>query len=240
VSLEVALAELATLPRILVGSDFDGTLSELVDRPADARPLPGVERVLRRLLGSPGVTLVVVSGRRLDFLEAQLGGIESLVLIGEHGAAHRGAALDRPARFDEVRDGLESLAAEYDGAWVEVKHTAFALHTRALTGDVEIELFRRAEDLLDDLAPGTHHRGRRVLDVRLADATKGQAIEALRERTDAVFFAGDDTTDESVFESARPGDVMVKVGSGETAASHRVRGPAELVEVLETLAELRT
>jgi trehalose 6-phosphate phosphatase len=35
-----ALDAVAATPRLLVASDFDGTLSPLVDRPADARPLP--------------------------------------------------------------------------------------------------------------------------------------------------------------------------------------------------------
>ena len=35
------------------------------------------------------------------------------------------------------------------------------------------------------------------------------------------------------------GDLGIKVGAGETAASHRVASPADVVEVLSVLAQLR-
>ena len=81
-----------------------------------------------------------------------------------------------------------------------------------------------------------------MLDLAVLKVTKGSAIEALRRRlgADALFFAGDDVTDETVFATLRPADVGVKVGEGRTAASHRVAGPQDLSEALHTLLAARS
>ncbi len=53
--------------RSLIMLDFDGTISEIVDDPARARPLPGAPELLRRLVESFGL-VAIVSGRSISFL----------------------------------------------------------------------------------------------------------------------------------------------------------------------------
>src|SRR5437660_1052138 len=53
-------------------TDFDGTLADIVDEPAAARPRDGVVPVLRRLAARYG-RVWVVSGRPVSFLLAHLG-----------------------------------------------------------------------------------------------------------------------------------------------------------------------
>ncbi|HEY7600339.1 MAG TPA: trehalose-phosphatase, partial [Candidatus Limnocylindrales bacterium] len=48
---------------LLVVSDFDGTLSNIVMDPWAAEVLPLGRRALRRLAGKPGVHVAVLSGR---------------------------------------------------------------------------------------------------------------------------------------------------------------------------------
>ena len=54
-------------------SDFDGTLAEIVDDPAQARPLHGIPGVLDRLSRRYG-RVGVISGRPVAFLRSVLGG----------------------------------------------------------------------------------------------------------------------------------------------------------------------
>jgi trehalose 6-phosphate phosphatase len=80
--------------------------------------------------------------------------------------------------------------------------------------------------------------GKAVLDLAVTDMSKGVALDRMRGDA-AVFFAGDDVTDETAFARLRPGDVGVKVGEGETAAPYRVADPAALADLLGELLAAR-
>ncbi len=54
-----------------------------------------------------------------------------------------------------------------------------------------------------------------------------------------MLFAGDDVTDEDALRSLGAGDLGVRIGGGETAATLRVDDIAAFVTVLEQIARLR-
>ena len=56
---------------------------------------------------------------------------------------------------------------------------------------------------------------------------------------DATVYLGDDVTDEHAFAVLGEGDLGIKVGAGETAASARVDDATAVPEILATLASLR-
>ena len=63
-----ALDAAATTPRLLLVSDFDGTLAPIVNDPADARALPVAADALIALAAVPATTVALVSGRALAVL----------------------------------------------------------------------------------------------------------------------------------------------------------------------------
>ena len=78
---------LAALPRLLVTSDFDGTLAPIVSNPADARMLPDAADALTALADAarrPNVALI--SGRALGVLRTLSGMPATVHLVGSHGA----------------------------------------------------------------------------------------------------------------------------------------------------------
>src|SRR5262245_62719082 len=77
-------------------SDFDGTLAEIVDEPADARPLDGVPALLDALADRYAV-VAVLSGRPVSFLTRWLP--SSVVLSGLYGleVVRDGVAVDNPS-----------------------------------------------------------------------------------------------------------------------------------------------
>ena len=83
-------------------------------------------------------------------------------------------------------------------------------------------------------------RGRAVVEVRYAWATKAEAYAAIDAQTPdpgIVVAVGDDETDEELFERLAPDDWTIKVGRGPTAARWSVDGPDEVLAALDAIAD---
>ena len=238
----IDLAGLAAAPELLVALDFDGTLAPIVAVPADARALPAALDAIHGLAALPGTTVVLVSGRALADLATVSGLGPPVRLIGSHGLEPD----DDPAPLDDAqRERLDRLNAEVDalvdgkpGVRAERKPAGVAVHVREAAPDVGT----RVLDALREgpaAAPGiVSTPGKEVLDLAVTEINKGIALDRMRGEA-AVFFAGDDVTDESAFTRLRPGDVGVKVGDGDTAAANRVADPAALADLLGRLLAAR-
>lgn len=251
---------------VLVASDFDGVLAPLLDDPSASAPTAAAAAALERLAALPpaDVRLALVSGRDLATLAQLSGAPVGTSLVGSHGAeqGHVVAASadaetsgvegtssverhpfaltpDERATLDGVRAGLEAVAAEAEGAWVEDKPSAAVLHTRR----TEPGAAERAGDAARDVGAryGAHTMtGKDVVEIAVLDTSKGLALTRLRDELGAaaVLYMGDDVTDERAFEVLAPTDVTVKVGAGETAARFRVASVDEAAQVLATVADL--
>ena len=241
-------ALLAVAAQTVVGLDFDGTLSPIVDDPARAFVHPDGPRVLTELAGRVGA-VVVVTGRparqvvelgRLDAVADGLAPGARLAVLGQYGN-ERWDAHTREFRSPEPPPGLEAFRAELpallDGAgaadaFVEEKGLAVAVHTRRLADPRQA--FVRLEEVLADAAERhglTLEPGRQVLEVRAGEVNKGIALgDALDEHhAGGVLFAGDDLGDLEAFEAVRrrrDGDglpaLLVCSGSEEQEALTRL------------------
>jgi trehalose 6-phosphate phosphatase len=245
-----ALRELARQRRLLVALDFDGTLAPEVDSPEQARALPEAREAVLRLLKLPQTRVALVSGRSLRSLEQVADLPDETLLVGSHGIEIR---LDDPddtvslntqelEQVDVLHEVLSEVADAVDQVWLEVKPAGFALHTRLATAHNSrvAHLVARSETSaeIDGL---TVREGKNVLEFSVRSTTKGEAVEHLRRYTaaDAVFYAGDDVTDEDAFAALLPHDLGVKSGDGPTEAAFRVAGPEQIAAVLSALATFR-
>lgn len=245
-----ALRDLATTGRLLVALDFDGTLAPEVDDPEQARALPGAQAAVLRLAGLSNTRVALVSGRALASLTAVSDVPDSVLLVGSHGIELR---LDNPddsvtldtAEFQRVEvlgEVLGEVANSFEKVWVEPKPAGFALHTRlASERDSRIANLVARSETASELGDLTIRSGKNVLEFSVRSTTKGEAVHRLRAYTDAtaVFYAGDDVTDEDAFATLGAHDVGLKSGSGSTRAGFRVTGPAEVARVISLLADLR-
>jgi trehalose 6-phosphate phosphatase len=238
--LDAALAGLAGRRPLLVASDYDGVLARLRDEPSEAVPEPGVAGVLARLAGVPGVTVAVVSGRGVDDLRTTSGLTGPFRWIGSHGAEFDGPLSDElAARRDALADRLRPLVTGIPGARLEVKPAAVAVHVRQVADRAAAaHLLAQADALADPSL--TKKPGKEVLELAVTDADKGSALRRLRTEIGAAaaLYLGDDVTDEDAFRALDPGDLGVKIGTGDTAAGVRVPDPAAAIALLERLADL--
>ncbi|WP_370892026.1 trehalose-phosphatase [Janibacter sp. GXQ6167] len=240
-----ALERAANAERLLVASDFDGTLAPFVHDPMAARALPGTLDDLIALAGMEDTHAAIVSGRDLETLKelTNFGG-DFVTLIGSHGGessrSEAAATVDHELLAALVAEVEAQVAEEAPEVRLEYKPSAIVLHTRGLAGP-EVSA---AEAIAERAAtrPGVLLlTGKNVLELTVAAADKGSAIRALADdlEVDTLVFFGDDVTDEHGFEVLREGDIGVKVGEGETAAAYRVARCDDVATALRTLRDLR-
>lgn len=242
VDLQDALNRAAQAPRLLITSDFDGTLAPIVNNPADARPLREGAEALVALAQRPDTSTALISGRALEVLRDLSGMPAAVHMVGSHGAefdsgfAH---PIDR-ALLDRIAAELTTIAAARPGVTVEVKPASVALHVRnAEPADAEAASAQALQSARAWDAQLT--KGKAVLEFAVITTDKGEAIDILRDehRASAVIYFGDDVTDEKAFRRLRDGDVGVKVGPGETLARYRVDEPEDVVAALKYLLDAR-
>jgi trehalose 6-phosphate phosphatase len=259
--LEAGLRRVALADRLLVASDFDGTLAPIVDRPDAVEPDLEALAALRRLAELDDTLVAVVSGRSRAVLEQHLGqgrAVRSgpgMILVGSHGAeldpewSEGDGAAGRPPKTRDPADDralhvagerLDALADEYPGAIVERKPTAVAFHFRQVEESRRDEAARRAAALADG-GPLRVQAGHLVVELVAGDVNKGDAIDALRRTTGvtATVFVGDDRTDEHAFARLGPGDLAVKIGPGSTCAPVRISTQREVAPLYRRLYGLR-
>ncbi len=242
-----SLAALRAEPgRTAILLDFDGSLSEIVERPELARPVDGARDILAALAETHAL-VAVVSGRPTADL-TQLLGVPSVRLAG-----HYGRLVDQaPASVSaEARERVAAVAGGLDGVWVDDKGESLAVHFRLAAHP---EAAREA--LIAPLGVIGRDEGLELIEgkmvlelVRKGAPRKGEAVARLVREADALaaMFAGDDLADLEAFEALdRLGDqgiavVKVAVRGPETpavllqAADVTVDGPAGLVELLRRL-----
>ena len=220
--------------------DYDGTLRGFEKDPQAAKPDAELLALLRDLAACPGCEVTIISGRTPADLDRFFGG-ESFGLIAEHGASRKLPGSDHWEGLDET----------VDYAWKDEVRRVFRLYEETVPGSVVEEKrtslvwhFRGAEDgfgawkanqLTEELgamvsdAPVQVRHGRKIVEVVSSRINKGEAVrqDLLDKNYRLVVCAGDDRTDESMFElDGNERRLSIKVGEGTTRASYQVADPA--------------
>jgi len=226
---------------VLLVTDFDGTLAEVVSNPADAHLNPESEAALRRLTRVLRHVAVLSSRSRAD-LETRVP-INGIELIGDSGLGD--PTSDERRRMDMFNVEAGRVLAEVPGVWLETKPAGTAIHHRHARMH-PAEILRRIGAAVRET--GLHvHVGRRVIEVMPRERPKGDALAGLivRVQPGGVICIGDDENDRPMFDYvgalARP-HLTVGVASDEARADLFadcdlvVSGPEEVGELLGDLA----
>lgn len=245
--LKQALSDFAKHPHILIALDFDGTLAPLVDDPTHSRMIPEARKALEALDVIPGVTIALVTGRAIESITVVGEPLPNWYLVGSHGiefvAPSDRATYSTPRLVpDELIHGFEQIVGQHPGSRIEVKPFGVALHTRGVPEPIATSAEAAAHSFCEGWGEAIVVRlGHGIVECTVKDATKGDGIALVRAAVapDAVFFAGDDFTDEDGFAVMRDSDVAVRVGGGDTIAPYRLDDAYSVAEALWFVHELR-
>jgi trehalose 6-phosphate phosphatase len=232
-------AALRPARRILIATDFDGTLCPIADSPAEVRLGAAMTGILGRLTGCDRIVLAVISGRSLADISSRLP--VKTTISGNHGLEIRAPGLEfqhpeagafRP-EIAAACDALRAALRIWPGAWVEDKGLSATAHYRQVAQRHHRCLLQVARRCLRPLGSRLALRaGNRALEVRPKVAwDKGAALNHIRRSAgpfQACICMGDDRTDENMFH-ANPDGVNIRIGRVQpSAASYHLSDPAEV------------
>lgn len=205
---------------LVVGLDFDGTLSPIVDDPRAAHIHPDAPPVLIEL-AQHCRALAVITGRPARQVLA-LGGLDEvgdaigeagreLFVYGQYGN-ERWSSQNRRVVSPPPPAGLAGFLADLSRIvrrtglepWIEEKGLAVAVHTRSLPDPAAA--YEKLLPVLTEAAEAHDLQvepGRFVIEVRAPGMDKGQALDRLVDEVGAkaIVFAGDDLGDLEAFEA---------------------------------------
>jgi trehalose 6-phosphate synthase/phosphatase len=235
--------------RRIIFLDYDGTLVPFSRYPEMAVPSEPVLVQLRRLAADAKNTVVIISGRKQDFLNQWFGDL-LIVLVAEHGAFIRmppagwTSEVDAdPAWKQQVLPVLQRYADRCTGAFIEEKSMSLAWHFR--NADPGISLLR-SQELKDELREQVSHdsklhimEGHKVIEVKRSGYDKGSVASKLLGSAayDFILAIGDDKTDEDLFRAVPAQALTVKIGITASLAKYNLKDQQEVARFLDHLLE---
>jgi trehalose 6-phosphate synthase/phosphatase len=223
--------------RIALFLDYDGTLREIERDPGAAKPNDSVRQLLKALRNRANLIVTLVSGRSREELEKWFGRYP-FAIIAEHGAAlwHAGRweRLDTGLSYgwkDQILNILRRYEQSTPGSFVEEKETSLVWHYR--NTDPEFGAWKAHQlavelgAVMESESVAIRH-GRKIIEASGATISKGEAVRRLlgEQAHDLALCAGDDQTDESMFELSGPNLITIKIGPKPSRAHYRVVNPA--------------
>jgi len=229
--------------------DYDGTLVGFRKDPKYSQPDDELMDLLNRLAAKKNNRLVLISGRDRDLFTRWFGD-KPFDLIAEHGVWLRMHGKDwelfeqMGTHWKEViRPALQFYVDRTPGTFIEEKNYSMVWHFRKADPELgamrALELKYELTSLLANLDLEILE-GNKVIEVKKMGINKGKAAARIfqQERYDFIFGAGDDWTDEYLFEDMPAEAFTVKVGMINTKASYIVNSHEAVRELLRKFAEL--
>ena len=241
--------------KILLLSDYDGTLTPIAAQPQLAVLGRGARHTLLNLSQQDKYIVGIVSGRGLSDVAAMVD-LPQLIYAGNHGMEIAGPDLEfvhpEAKSLGETRGHLlhdlqENLSL-LPGVFVEDKGMTLSVHYRLAADELAGEIECRFNTTVSPyVKPGGWKTsvGKKVFEVRPdIPWDKGKAIAYLQDaypRASLTLYFGDDLTDEDGFEVVQSGGgIAIFVGQARqpTKAMYRLDSPQEVVETLQLIDKI--
>jgi trehalose 6-phosphate phosphatase len=245
---------------ILLLTDYDGTLTPIMERPELANLAESMRLMLEALARRYDFTVGVISGRALADLKEKVG-ISGIIYAGNHGLEIEGPGISfvnpvaeelKPLLFIMHHVLNRSLGA-IRGVFVENKGLSLSIHYRLARehrADEVEGIVKKVVGNAEATGKAKITSGKKVYEVRPAVAwNKGKAVKLLMKkygkggRSSGLLpiYLGDDLTDEDGFQVIQGYGTGLSVFVGEEArsssAQYFLKSPAEVAVFLEMLLE---
>jgi trehalose 6-phosphate phosphatase len=252
--------QLRNASHILLLSDFDGTLTPIVDKPELAMLSVDMRKLLEDLARQPKIALGVISGRALTNLKTMVG-IKDILYVGNHGIEIEGPVLnfEFPGAAQKIpllkilKSALDRSLALIAGVFVENKGFGLSVHYRLADEQKTCEIENIVKKVVMEAVKAglvVVISGKKVFEVRLKfNWSKGEAIKYLIKAFDKgspdnglyPMYFGDDQTDEDGFKVVNTFEAGLSVLIGEetqqSAAHYFLKSTEEFGEFLSVLLE---
>jgi len=238
--------------RRLLILDYDGTLAPFAQRPQQAAPAPVVLDLLRNLAADQRNCIALMSGRSAENLDRWFGMVRGMWMAAEHGAEMKPASAStwEPLREQVSTDWkstvmpiLEHFVDRTPGSDVEEKKYSLVWHYRMAEPEFGEWLANELVSMLEAMLAETElraFRGEKTIEVKPVWANKGEALArvlAAYPDPDFILAAGDDRTDEDLFERLQSDAWTIHIGPEPTRAGFVIGEFEGLRRLLALLAK---
>lgn len=225
--------------------DYDGTLVGFENNPLDAKPSNDLYDLLDQLQAEKNTTVAIISGRDKDTFDSWFGN-KNYNLISDHGvwwfSDKKWKALERVKTdwMENIMPILETFVDRTPGTFIETKKYSLAWHYRM--ADPELAKIRTIElnTVLTSMVANNELsilQGNKVIEIKSSNVNKGRAMNQilLQKKYDFIAIAGDDWTDEYMFDEAPERAYTLKVGLENTKAKYHIKSHERILELLSKL-----
>jgi trehalose 6-phosphate phosphatase len=222
--------------------DVDGTVVELTDTPSQTAADAEIKSLLREVAERLGGAVALVSGRRIDTLDALFAPLK-LPAAGLHGVERRKAdgtvqgANFIDSQLDGARAAMKALVDAHPGTLLEDKDRTIAVHFR-MAPQYEQIVRESIFEIAKSLGSNYHVQGGKMMfEIKPRGFSKATAIQAFMKESPfdgrRPVFVGDDLTDQDGF-------AMVEAHGGlSVGVGDRVQGQYHLPDVAGVRVWLR-
>jgi len=243
------LTDYYTRKKRLIIFDYNGTLTPL-RKNVNTPPSKDVISLLKNLGSDKKNKIVIISDTNKEYLEKWFSGVPvDLMACSDVAVKTQGEDWLVTERVSnewkkEVMPILEKYNDRSPGAFIEEKGYSLTWHFDKVTKELgEI----RSRELMDELLSFTEkdslqvHEGERLIEIKNAGLYKGKSLQLYFDidKWDFIWAAGDDWTNETMFEHLPSNAYTVKVGMSATNAKYTVKHQEDIIEFWKSVVNYK-
>ncbi len=228
--------------------DYDGTLVGFKNNPMKASPDEELMQTLEALASQANTELVLISGRDKETFDQWFPG-KPFSMVTEHGVWSKKPGQEEWKLLEYissdwkmlVRPVLEFFADRTPGTFIEEKNYSLVWHYRNTDQELGLQRAIELKDELNSLLSNFNleiMEGNKVIEVKNSGINKGKAAARFLRNREYGFIlaAGDDWTDEYLFQELPNETISIKVGAAKTRARYSYADFRNMRNLLNQLA----